>query len=74
MPLIHLIYVSTAREEFDMPELDRRLDTAVRRLGAAGAGASPGYAPFFVRGFAAAIGAKPGLALELLMDFRRARP
>lgn len=138
MALIHLIYVSTAREEFDTPELDRILDTAVRRngernvtgmllyaggtfmqvlegaaadvdetfaricrdqrhtdiivierepiaarsfatwsmgfrrLGAADAGASPGYAPFFAQGFdAAAIGAKPGLALELLVGFRR---
>lgn len=140
MPLIHLIYVSTAREEFDTPELDRILDTAVRRngerrvtgmllyaggtfmqvlegeaadvdetfaricrdrrhtgiiliereaiaarsfdtwsmgfrrLGTAEAGASPGYAPFFAHGFdAAAIGAKPGLALELLLGFRCGR-
>lgn len=33
MALIHLIYVSTAREEFDETELARILDTAVRRNG-----------------------------------------
>jgi hypothetical protein len=43
-----------------------------RRLGQADAADHPAYAAFFEHGFdAAAIGAKPGLALELLLDFGR---
>ena len=42
-----------------------------RRLGQADARAHPGFAPFFQDGFkAASIGAKPGLALEILNNFR----
>lgn len=41
-----------------------------RRLGAEEAAAHPAYAPFFERGFdAAALGARPGLALTLLRSF-----
>jgi hypothetical protein len=41
-----------------------------RRLGAAEAATHPAYAPFFAGGFdAAGIGAKPGLALEILKSF-----
>lgn len=42
-----------------------------RRLGPADVEAHPGFAPFFQDGFdAASIGAKPGLALEILNNFR----
>jgi len=41
-----------------------------KRLDARDAAARPGYAPFFERGFdAGAIGARPGLALEMLTAF-----
>jgi hypothetical protein len=41
-----------------------------RRLRKTDAASHPAYAPFFKHGFdAASIGAKPGLALELLRDF-----
>lgn len=41
-----------------------------KRLDAQDATDRPGYAPFFERGFdAAQIGAHPGLALEMLIDF-----
>lgn len=136
MSLIHLIYLSTAREAFESAELDRILDTAARRnapenvtgmllyaqgsflqvlegealavdetfarvqrdprhsgvyvierapvaersfptwtmgfrrLGAEDAARHPAYAPFFEKGFdVASLGAKPGLALELLLSF-----
>lgn len=140
MPLIHLIYVSTAPVELDTVELDRILETAARRngqqdisgmllyaggsfmqvlegeaaavdetfrrveadprhkdvivlerapiaersfarwsmgfkrLGAQDAATHPGYAAFFTRGFdGAGIGARPGLAMEMLLDFGRAQ-
>jgi Sensors of blue-light using FAD len=41
-----------------------------KRLGAAEAAAHPAYAAFFEHGFKAAdIGARPGLALDMLIDF-----
>jgi hypothetical protein len=136
MALIQLIYVSTARQEYDSTELDKLLESCrrhnaeqditgmllyasgsflqvlegeagavdetygriqqdprhtslyllerapletrsfsdwhmgFRRLGRADTEAQPGYAPFFARGFdAASIGARPGLALDILTNF-----
>jgi hypothetical protein len=138
MALIHLIYVSTAFRELDTDDLDRILESAIRRntalnvtgmllyadgsfmqvlegeaaavdevfarvendarhtgiflierspidersfdrwsmgfkrLDAREAAAHPAYAPFFERGFdAARIGAHPGLAFDMLIDFSR---
>ncbi|WP_295446165.1 BLUF domain-containing protein [uncultured Thiodictyon sp.] len=49
-----------------------RWSMGFRCLGAHDAASHPGYAPFFARGFdPATIGAHPGLALEMLMDFGR---
>ena len=43
-----------------------------RRLDVSDAAAHPGYAPFFQHGFdPATLGAKPGIALELLQEFAR---
>ena len=43
-----------------------------RRLDVSDAVAHPGYAPFFEHGFdPARLGAKPGIALELLQEFAR---
>lgn len=51
-----------------------RWSMGFRRLGAADAATHSAYAPFFAKGFdAAAIGARPGLALEMLLDFGRAQ-
>lgn len=136
MSLIHLIYVSTACQELETPELDHILDASVRhnapqqitgmllyaggsfmqvlegeeaavdetlgrivkdsrhtdltiiermpiasrsfsewsmgfrRLSREDAATHPAYVPFFVNGFdAGSIGAKPGLALEILTKF-----
>lgn len=136
MTLIQLIYVSTARQEYDTTELDRILESSVRhnaahsvtgmllylngsfmqvlegteaavdetygrierdprhtdlfllertpiearsfagwhmgfrRLGEVEAQALPGFAPFLSHGFDAAnIGARPGLALDILRRF-----
>lgn len=136
MALIHLIYVSTAREEFDTAELERILESASRhnspqditgmllyaggsfmqvlegeesvvdetfhrveedrrhkdiflivrepiaqrnfaqwrmgfkRLGVEAASAHPAYASAFSHGFdVASLGAKPGLALDMLKTF-----
>lgn len=136
MPLIHLIYVSTARAEYGLAELERILESSVRhntpqqvtgmllyaagnfmqvlegedtavdetmsrieqdprhfdihviereaiaersfpgwsmgfrRLGVPEATAHPAYAPFFEWGFKASdIGARPGLALDMLRNF-----
>lgn len=136
MSLIHLIYISAARDDLDTTELDRILAAAAsrnspeqvtgmllyasgsflqvlegeaaavdalfarirrdprhggiyvieraaiaersfpswsmgfRRLGTADAARHPAYAPFFEKGFdVASIGAKPGLALEILSSF-----
>jgi hypothetical protein len=138
MALIHLIYVSTAFSELGAGDLERILESAVRRntalnvtgmllyadgsfmqvlegeaaavdevfarvendtrhtgiflierapidersfdkwsmgfkrLDAREAAAHPAYAPFFERGFdAARIGARPGLAFEMLINFSR---
>jgi hypothetical protein len=138
MALIHLIYVSTAFREPGTDDLDRILESAIRRntalnvtgmllyadgsfmqvlegeaaavdevfarvendarhtgiflierspidersfdrwsmgfkrLDAREAAAHPAYAPFFERGFdAARIGAHPGLAFDMLIDFSR---
>lgn len=138
MALIHLIYVSTAFSELGAGDLERILESAVRRntalnvtgmllyadgsfmqvlegeaaavdevfarvendtrhtgiflierapidersfdkwsmgfkrLDAREAAAHPAYAPFFERGFdAARIGARPGLAFDMLIDFSR---
>lgn len=47
-----------------------RWSMGFRRLGQAEADQHPNYAPFFQQGFdATRIGAKPGLALEMLKDF-----
>jgi hypothetical protein len=136
--LFHLIYVSTAREELSVAELDRILESAAkhnavsgvtgvllyaggtfmqvleggeaeidetfsriredprhssliviertpvaersfaqwsmgfRRVGATEAAAHPAWAPFFDPGFCAReLGAKPGVALDMLKDFVR---
>lgn len=45
-----------------------------KRLGAADIAAHPAYAAFFEHGFNAAdFGVRPGLALEILMDFSRSQ-
>ena len=136
MALIHLIYISTAKKQYESAELDSILESAVRyngvhavtgmllyvggcfmqvlegeessvdatfarirndsrhdsilliqreaishrsfdrwsmgfrRISPVDADAHPAFAPFFRRNFKpSSIGAKPGLALELLMDF-----
>lgn len=51
-----------------------RWNMGFKRLGAEEAVDRPGYAPFFERGFdAAAIGARQGLALEMLIEFGRSQ-
>lgn len=55
---------SIAQRSFD------RWSMGFRRIGPAEADAHPAFAPFFSRDFKpSTIGAKPGLALELLKDF-----
>lgn len=52
-----------------------RWSMGFKRLGAEELAASPAYAPFFEHGFdAASIGARPGLALEILVSFAENLP
>ena len=49
-----------------------RWSMGFRRIGATEAATNAAYAPFFEKGFdARAIGARPGLALDMLTDFAR---
>ncbi len=62
--------------EIDRSPIDERAFAnwrmGFRRLDASDVVAHPGYAPFFQHGFEpSALGAKPGVALELLQEFAR---
>ncbi|WP_295388716.1 BLUF domain-containing protein [uncultured Thiodictyon sp.] len=65
----HTDVFEIAREPVDERHFDR-WSMGFKRLSAGDAATHPGYAPFFEHGFdPATIGAHPGLALEMLIDF-----
>lgn len=65
----HADIIILVRSPIDVRSFDR-WSMGFKRLGMEEATSNPAYAPFFERGFnATSIGARPGLALEILSSF-----